>query len=511
MKEIYKIINNFKIDKKYWNTTMLSGEDYFIRSKPAPYVKKTIEIAKLLGLKTVVEIGSTRYAVSQKCLDFYENGDGFNSPPCCTDGHCGFFFGENNFEVYSVDIDENCITQINWSYDNLNRVKPENIHVEIPKDGINFLQNFEKKIDVLFLDGWDVGTPNYAEKHLEAFLVSQDKLSDVHLILIDDTDFSIEGGGKDGLLTPYLLDIGYIPLLTGRQTLFINTNNVTIDESLLYKEPHTQLKTYESYEYDNSKYNEEFSNPDKIILSMTTIPIRLKEERHGWGIKPVLDILLNLSYTNYEIHLNIPYISQFNNTEYEIPKWLLDLQESNNKLKIFRCNDYGSVTKIVPTLLRISDPDQTIITVDDDLLYMDGFIQYLLKKEKEHPNSSLGFAGIGSYDGSCHFCTTLPKDTKVKILEGYKTVLYKRKFFTEDFFIDFVGKSWNDDLIISSHLAKNNIDRYVVNYNKDQDFNPRVESFPCIKTVMNEKSGCNLYREKSIYDNHTEFYKKYID
>jgi len=142
---------------------------------------------------------------------------------------------------------------------------------------------------------------------------------------------------------------------------------------------------------------------------------------------------------------------------------------------------------------------------------MDGFIQYLLKKEKLYGDSALGFAGLSSYDNSCHFCATLKKDTSVKILEGYKTILYKRKFFTDDFYSDFVGKSWNDDMLISSHLANNKIKRIVVNYEKDTNFQPRVESFPCVKIVPNDKAGCSYYRESSVPDNHQEFYKKYLD
>jgi hypothetical protein len=199
------------------------------------------------------------------------------------------------------------------------------------------------------------------------------------------------------------------------------------------------------------------------------------------------------------------------NEPYSIPNWLEDLEKNNDKLKIYRTNDYGSITKIAPTILRTEDPETIIITVDDDMIYMDGFIQYLLKKEEIYANSAIGFAGLTAYDGTCRFCTTVKKDTKVKILEGYKSVLYKRKFFSDDFFTDFVGKSWNDDLLISSHLGKNRIDRYVVNYIKDYDFLARVESFPVIGSVPNDKSGCSLFREKSVDDQHIQFYKKYLD
>ena len=77
---------------------------------------------------------------------------------------------------------------------------------------------------MLFLDGWDKGTPNYAEKHLEAYFAAKDKLSEINLILIDDTDYITTDGGKDMLLSPILLDEGYIPLFNGRQTLFLKWN-----------------------------------------------------------------------------------------------------------------------------------------------------------------------------------------------------------------------------------------------------------------------------------------------
>ena len=94
--------------------------------------------------------------------------------------------------------------------------------MNIPKDGIEFLQEFQGTIDVLFLDGWDTGTHLYREKHLECFEVAKPKLADTHLILIDDTDFDIEDTGKDAYLSPHLLSLGYILLFDGRQKLYIN-------------------------------------------------------------------------------------------------------------------------------------------------------------------------------------------------------------------------------------------------------------------------------------------------
>ena len=202
----------------------LTGEDHDIRrSKPGPYLKTAAQVARLLGMRTVVEIGATRLAFANQCLAYYESEmDPFLSPPCCADGHGGIVWALEGFDTHSVDIDPNCKTQALWSFENIRRPFPDNLHLNIPKDGIEFLQEFQGTIDVLFLDGWDTGTHLYREKHLECFEVAKPKLADTHLILIDDTDFDIEDTGKDAYLSPHLLSLGYILLFDGRQKLYIN-------------------------------------------------------------------------------------------------------------------------------------------------------------------------------------------------------------------------------------------------------------------------------------------------
>lgn len=224
--KINEILLDFRIDKKFWYTDSLSGEDYDLRrSKPAPYIKTAINIAKVLDMKTVVEIGSTRFAVSEKCVNYFDSRpiDAYISPPCCCDGHATYFWARAGFETHTVDINDNCINGVNWSYFNLKETFPSNLHLHIPEDGLEFLSKTNLKIDILYLDGWDKGTPEYAENHLKAFFAAQDKLSTIHLILIDDTDFITVNGGKDKFLSPYLIDHNYKMLFNGRQTLFINS------------------------------------------------------------------------------------------------------------------------------------------------------------------------------------------------------------------------------------------------------------------------------------------------
>jgi hypothetical protein len=245
---------------------------------------------------------------------------------------------------------------------------------------------------------------------------------------------------------------------------------------------------------------------EKIIISLTTIPSRLNYHDPKGGLRPVIDRLLTLSYSNYEIHLNIPYVVKKTNEEYSLPSWLTEITDS--KLKIFRTDDYGSMTKILPTILRTEESDDVIIiTVDDDLSYEDGFIEYHIEKRKQYPNAAIGFAGISAINGSCHFCTTVKNDVRVKIIEGYKTVSYIRSFFKPDFFSEFVGESWSDDIILSAYMGKHNIEKWVVSYDKDEDYTPRVESFPIIGHLPNERGGCWWYRSESASDNADKFYK----
>ena len=222
--KVLELSKSFDVPKKYWDTIHISGEQHtFERSKPAPYLKKAMEIAKELNLNRVVEIGATRFAITDKCIDyFFGESDPFVSPPCCNDGHGGIFWALNGFETHSVDIDSNCKTQAIWSFENIKKPFPPNLHLNMPQDGIKFLEEFDKEIEILFLDGWDVGTDQYREKHLEAFYTAKNKLSKTHLILIDDTDFEIGAEGKDYLLSPELLKLGYTMLFDGRQKLFIN-------------------------------------------------------------------------------------------------------------------------------------------------------------------------------------------------------------------------------------------------------------------------------------------------
>lgn len=255
---------------------------------------------------------------------------------------------------------------------------------------------------------------------------------------------------------------------------------------------------------------------NNIVLSLTTVPNRLYEYNGCSVAKTALKTLLEQKYSPYSVHFNIPI--SYQNKEIEIPAWISEYQLKYSHFHVFRTKDYGSITKILPTLYRIEDPETLIIIADDDLYYADNLIQAHINGRNKYPDSAIGFAGLGSLDGSCHFCTTLYKDTKVKILEGYKTVSYLRKFFDlNEFTNNFVGKSWRDDEILSAYMGYKNISKIVLSYEKDDDFTPRVESFPVLGHIPAEYGGCYEFRNNLDLQNISEqniqlFYKLgYLD
>jgi hypothetical protein len=234
----------------------------------------------------------------------------------------------------------------------------------------------------------------------------------------------------------------------------------------------------------------------EIIVSLTTVPNRLLESKEHMGTKIGLKTILEQKNIIYKIHFNIPYIYKLTNETIIIPQWLVDYQKQYPHLEIYRTQDFGAITKILPTLERTNNPDTIIITVDDDLYYNEGFIQAHLEARKKYDNYAIGFAGLSALDGSCHFCTTTKKDILVKILEGYKTVSYKRSFFNiNELKENFISKTWNDDYVLSAYMGYKNIPKIVLAHTHDTDYRPRVESFPVIGHTPIERGGCATHRE----------------
>lgn len=272
-----------------------------------------------------------------------------------------------------------------------------------------------------------------------------------------------------------------------------------------------------------------FNIKSKVVVSLTTIPTRLVSE-YPYDMRYCLDSLLKQSYEDYEVHLNIPHVYKKTNEEYIIPDWLKELEAKDKKLKIFRTDDYGAITKSFPTILRENNPETIIIVVDDDLVYHKELVAEHIKNQDKWPNNPVGYDGMrsrnpdgspGNYFGNMrdYYYSANSRDSFVDILQHYKSVSYKRRFFESDFeTFTHENYHWNDDLIMAAYFAYKKVDRICTFYPKDmvctndEDWNNFVgRSFPLVAhTQHRSDEGCTVERAAGNNRNEDKIYK-FID
>ena len=165
LEEIKEKIARFNFqDKIFKEIELTSEQQMYERGKPKNYLEMTIELFKAINGKLIVEIGCMRSLLTHPISEMH--------PECCNDGHSTYFWCTTGARIISVDIDRKAVLQTRKSCKEFDNCKI------LRKDGIKFLEKFKGKIDLLYLDAWDV-IPNtkYAENHLLAYLKAKDKLT----------------------------------------------------------------------------------------------------------------------------------------------------------------------------------------------------------------------------------------------------------------------------------------------------------------------------------------------
>jgi hypothetical protein len=261
---------------------------------------------------------------------------------------------------------------------------------------------------------------------------------------------------------------------------------------------------------------------NQVVVTLTTIPSRLIPEALEHGIISNINSLLNQDYENeYEIHLNVPSILKHTGEPYIIPEWIREISNNNPKFKIFdNLEDLGPVTKLVYTLKRVVDPEAIIIVCDDDLIYHPNMVTEQVKNQNKYHNTAVGYDGMGAIDPTVfddirnHYVVSVSKDIEVNMLQHYKTVSYRRRFFEDDFWIDFASHSWNDDISVSAYMGKQGIKKLVACYEHDEPLltieewraKGGVTTFPVLRHTSHEQAeGCTLYRAAQLDDNYMYF------
>jgi hypothetical protein len=90
-------------------------------------------------------------------------------------------------------------------------------------DSVNFLKNFDRQIDFLYLDSYDFEKNNPSpsqQHHLREIEAAYDKLTPQSIVMIDDCDLA--HGGKGKLVIAYLLDKGWSIYAQDYQVILVN-------------------------------------------------------------------------------------------------------------------------------------------------------------------------------------------------------------------------------------------------------------------------------------------------
>lgn len=144
----------------------------------------------------IVETGCIR-----NLTDEHKFGDGWSTL------NWEYYAKKTGSKVYVVDINE---AHLNES----KKLVPESEFVTYTQDdSVHYLQQFDKKIDLLFLDSFDYAgdEENIRACHnhsLNEAKAAWDKLNEHCFILIDDV-FDDKWAGKGELTIPYLLNNGF--------------------------------------------------------------------------------------------------------------------------------------------------------------------------------------------------------------------------------------------------------------------------------------------------------------
>lgn len=122
-----------------------------------------------------------------------------------------------------------------------------------------------------------------------------------------------------------------------------------------------------------------FSKRKSVTVSMTTVPWRLES-----ALKSVKTIL-SVSIVDLVI-LNIPkkYGRDDRSSKWFIDEQLLSKFPKTDRFILNRCEDYGPITKILPTLDIITEG--TLIIVDDQM-YHTKFIKSIAEAQNKSPNT----------------------------------------------------------------------------------------------------------------------------
>jgi hypothetical protein len=148
-----------------------------------------------------------------------------------------------------------------------------------------------------------------------------------------------------------------------------------------------------------------------------------------------------------EIHLNLPHTFGRTGEAYVLPDFL-----ARYPVQVFRVEDVGPATKLVPTLARVSDPDTWILTIDDDVRHLPTAIERLEDAAFDDPAAAHGYSDYALW-------RRWKPGEPVDFLAGFAGCIFRRSFFRADFDAYFKATNshkacfFQDDIVVGNYLA----------------------------------------------------------
>jgi len=188
-----------------------------------------------------------------------------------------------------------------------------------------------------------------------------------------------------------------------------------------------------------------------IIISITTIPDRIEH---------IERCLKSLVKQKLPVYLwAVEKIARSDTVLDRIPPFVHKLGVQVNVVP-----DEGPITKLLPAL---RGGFNTILTADDDCTYDTRWAAGLLAWSKKFPAAAIGLRGrrlTGKVYKDSHLVlkSRITKPVLVHVITAVYGALYKRAFFDDGIFEEYKLWPMNDDLVISAHLKRRKVPRYVV-------------------------------------------------
>jgi len=244
----------------------------------------------------------------------------------------------------------------------------------------------------------------------------------------------------------------------------------------------------------------------QFVISLTSLPNR------NVNLRENVMSLLNQNYQNFEVHLNLPKTTTKNGQWCDTATGGPDIPQ-HEKLKVYWVDDIGAITNLVYTVKRTT---HRVVVVNDDFVYHPDMLTEYNNAVEKFPDYALSFAGlypVGVHtDGSFNAVTCIgPVKTPVRVgmFEAYKSICYNPSWFDDEFFTNWYGKHYNDDLLIGSYLGYKGIHKYVISWRREPDPTHRMLSFPLVKVLPNCISGVEFQRREE--GGPVVSYKKYYN